>query len=186
MMDAKEKKILDAATQLFSEKGLNFTMQDLASSLHMSKKSIYKLYDNKEDLLIRLIECGYAEIRQMKQKIISSDLDISEKLRKEMIALPDEFKVVNWAQMSGLEKKYPRAAAKLAEELDRNWEPTFALLDEGVRIGRFRRVNHNVLKTVFSSSISHFLSDTRMKESGLTYEMALEEMMNILMDGINA
>ena len=36
-MDLREQ-ILDTATQLFRTHGLNFTMQQVASSLHISKK----------------------------------------------------------------------------------------------------------------------------------------------------
>ena len=45
-MDLREQ-ILDTATQLFRTHGLNFTMQQVASSLHISKKTIYTVYPSK-------------------------------------------------------------------------------------------------------------------------------------------
>ena len=65
MMDETEQKIMNAAAALFAEKGLRFTMQELASSLHMSKKSIYKLYDNKICTGDEAAECRFCMQKRM-------------------------------------------------------------------------------------------------------------------------
>lgn len=184
MIDETETKILNAAAGLFAEKGLRFTMQELAASLHMSKKSIYKLYDNKEDLMLSLLENGFAMIHEQKEKIIASDLDVVEKLKKEMIALPDQFRMINWARLNELSTRYPKVAVRLNEELSRNWESDFKLIDEGIAEGKLRPFNKEVFKAMFTSSIEAFLHSERIAEGLITYQEAMEDMIDILVDGI--
>ena len=62
-MDLREQ-ILDTATQLFRTHGLNFTMQQVASSLHISKKTIYTVYPGKEALLMDMVDLLFARIHQ--------------------------------------------------------------------------------------------------------------------------
>ena len=54
-MDTK-KVILDEATKLFFDKGLNFTMDTLANNLKMSKRTIYSFVGNKENIISELID----------------------------------------------------------------------------------------------------------------------------------
>lgn len=185
-MDAIEQKILNAVADLFEEKGLRFTMQELASSLHMSKKSIYKLYDNKEDLMIRLIEDGFDMIHEQKEKIIASDLSTVEKLKQEMVALPDRFAMINWSRLNELGEKYPRAAARLEYELERNWESDFRLMDEGIARGELRPFSKELFKAMFTASIESLLKSEQIAEGVVTYQDALKAMIEILIDGIAA
>jgi AcrR family transcriptional regulator len=46
--------ILEGTIQVFNEKGLKFTMDDIASLLGMSKKTIYKVFRDKEELFFKM------------------------------------------------------------------------------------------------------------------------------------
>ena len=48
-MDNKTK-ILEATIKVFNKKGLKFTMDDIASELSMSKKTIYTVFKDKETM----------------------------------------------------------------------------------------------------------------------------------------
>ena len=50
------QQILDAAAQLFQAEGVNFTMQQVAAALHISKKTIYTVYPDKEALLTEMVD----------------------------------------------------------------------------------------------------------------------------------
>ena len=43
MMDSNKERILIATIKLFNEKGLKFTMDDIAAELKISKKTIYQI-----------------------------------------------------------------------------------------------------------------------------------------------
>ena len=50
-----EIKIVNATINIFKEKGVKFTMDDLANNLGVSKRTLYENIDSKETLL-NLIE----------------------------------------------------------------------------------------------------------------------------------
>lgn len=60
--------IIQEAINLYRIKGLSLTMNDIAQSLHIAKKTIYKYFDSKESLLQGVVEYGFALIQQKKDK----------------------------------------------------------------------------------------------------------------------
>ena len=49
-------RILDEAARQFDKKGIKFTMDDLARSLGMSKKTIYTVFEDKKSIMIDTID----------------------------------------------------------------------------------------------------------------------------------
>ena len=66
------EKVIQKATFLFSRDGIkNVSMDELASSLRISKRTIYQNFDNKEDILRNCILEEYKNLQQRFTKIIS-------------------------------------------------------------------------------------------------------------------
>ncbi len=66
------EKVIQKATFLFSRDGIkNVSMDELASSLRISKRTIYQNFDNKEDILRNCIIEEYKNLQQRFTKIIS-------------------------------------------------------------------------------------------------------------------
>lgn len=179
------KKIIAKAMKLFAQKGLSFTMQELAKSMHISKKTIYVYYQSKEQLLSDMVDDAFVSIHEKKNMILESDEDILIKLHKVIIALPDDYSALDLTQLKELEEKYPAVALKVHEHLNTGWEPTLKLLQEAMDTGVIRQVSLPVVKAMVSASIETFMSDrTIMKESRMTYTEILEEMISILLEGL--
>ena len=182
-MENKEK-ILAAAASLFARQGLSFTMQDLANELHMAKKTVYKLFPSKEALLQEVLEETFRRIQQEKARLAGSDLPYKEKLRKVMIALPEDIRVLDLRRLQPLAQRYPEVYHSLQHHLRSNWEPVYGLLEEGKRKGEIRDYDPVILRITVSACIESFLSGGELEEAGITYEEALERMMDIIMEGI--
>ena len=64
------KKIAATALQLFSTRGCRaVTMDDIASELHISKRTLYETYATKEDLLAECLMTAHAEIEERHRRI---------------------------------------------------------------------------------------------------------------------
>lgn len=177
-------RIADAAMEEFRASGLGFTMADVAGRLRISKKTIYKEYESKEKLLIGMLEQGYAEIHAQKKAILESGASLREKLRRVVIALPDEYRTLDFRQLEHIGDKYPMAARALKQQLTEGWEPTLALIREGMESGQLRPFNVSVFRLMVIGSIESFLNSGALQEEEISYEAALEAMMDILMDGL--
>jgi AcrR family transcriptional regulator len=176
--------ILQAATKQFQQKGLKFTMQDIADDLHIAKKTMYKLFPSKEVLLRDMIDNGFEKIHQEKARIMASDLEISEKIRQVITAFPDQYKVIDFSKLDELAVRYPDVAHTLTEHLETNWEPTLQLIQQGIEEGKIKPVNINVLRMVITASFERFLSTNGLEQAGIHYQDGLKAMMDIIMDGI--
>lgn len=63
-MDGREKKLVDIVLALFMDIGAKFKMEDVASRMGISKKTIYKEYGNKEDLIILVVRAIFESIER--------------------------------------------------------------------------------------------------------------------------
>ena len=186
-MDTLQSQILDSTAEIFSRSGLNFTMQDVAKEMHISKKTIYTAFPSKEELLNAMLDRGFELIHRAKDAILSSDMPPAEKLRKVMIALPDEFASLDYRQMDHLEEKYPMTAARLAYHLESNWEPVDRLIRQGMEEGWLRKdLDLPILKISFSATLRSFLFSSGLEQNQIPYTQALDRFMDLLMAGMLA
>jgi AcrR family transcriptional regulator len=76
-----EIKIMEAASERFMDAGLyKVTMDEIASDLRMSKKTVYKFFPSKEVLLKAIVQSMMRRIESEVQAIIFSDKPFEEKL----------------------------------------------------------------------------------------------------------
>ncbi|MDE7238934.1 MAG: TetR/AcrR family transcriptional regulator, partial [Lachnospiraceae bacterium] len=113
-------------------------------------------------------------------------LPIVEKIRKIMIVLPGRYENLNVRQIALLEQKYPKVYRQIQKRLESDWEPTIALLREGMAAGEIRRISIPVLKAMIEGTISQFFSRDVLAEENVSYAQALDAMMDIIMRGIEA
>lgn len=182
-MDGPDTKVICvAAMDLFRQEGLRFTMQQLAQKLHISKKTLYTCYASKEALLLDMIDDAFGAIHTRKQAILAENLPLEEKLRRVIIALPEEYAATNLCRMEELEEKFPAAAERVRLHLETGWEPTLALLEESRQAGLLRDVPFDILRTMIAGSIEAFLRDDTL--SAQEYANALETMIDIFLEGV--
>lgn len=182
-MDVREE-ILSAATELFHEKGLHFTMDDVAAQLHRAKKTIYRFYPSKEDLLSGLLTYGFEQIQHTKEEILKSDLPLEEKLARVLVAFPDVYQKLDFSKLNELGEKYPKIAQDLRRHLEDGWEPIIALMEEGVAQGKIRPVNLKVFRLIATADLEYFVSSNELERAGVKYHEALDSMVDIFMKGL--
>ncbi len=177
-------EILNVTMVLFREKGLHFTMNDVALRMHIAKKTIYKMYGSKEKLMIDAVNHGFQRIYDEKQSIISSDLDITEKISRVLIAMPEDMAAMDWLMLKGLDEKYPEVSALIRRHIESNWEPVIDLLRQGMDEGKIRNIDIQILRQIITVSIESFLGSDMLIRNNISYQNALETLADIIMKGI--
>lgn len=180
-----KENILEAALLLFNENGLRFTMDDLAQKMGMSKKTIYKIFRDKEEVLREMIQECFSSIKVGEKELYEDqELDLVEKLKRIIIVLPTKYQTMDFRQIYSLEDKYPNLMKQIEERLENDWEMTIDLLRQGMKEGRIRPISIPIFKAMVEGSIEHFLTRSMLMDEGIRYEEALKEMVGILVDGI--
>ena len=91
-MDRTEEtrqKILDSALHLFHEKGLRFTMDDIAADLSISKKTIYRIFEDKEALFCEVADTCFRSIKESERAVLEDPtLDTKTRLRALLGVMP--------------------------------------------------------------------------------------------------
>ena len=64
-----EEEILKGSIEVFKEKGIKFTMDDLSRNLGMSKRTLYEIVRSKELLLLNAVDDVFDSINKNKTKI---------------------------------------------------------------------------------------------------------------------
>jgi AcrR family transcriptional regulator len=89
-----KKKILEVASAIFSEKGINNTkVLEIATQAGISKKTIYKYFESKEELVKMVYYEFLLEINSKMDKLVSSDASFVNKLNGVIEILSQELKI---------------------------------------------------------------------------------------------
>ena len=87
---ALREEILKATIQVFNDKGLKFTMNDIAERMRISKKTLYKVFDDKEALFLATVDYIFDSIKQSEQRVVEDDaLGTVEKVHRILGVLPE-------------------------------------------------------------------------------------------------
>ncbi len=182
------KHVLDATVLVYSKLGPKFTMNDLAKELGMSKKTIYTIFQDKESLLYAMVDYFFDSVKESEEsaaRVVEGET-CTKRLKGIMSAMPDMYREVDFTQLYILQEKYPAVYKRIRERLESGWESTLSVIDEGVESGEFRPVNKLVFQLTFEAAIERFLVGDELQQNKLEYAKALDELVDIMVEGIRA
>ena len=184
---ALREEILEGTVLAFRNKGLKFTMDDIASLLGMSKKTIYTVFHDKEELFLAMVDYLFDSIKESERQVAQDpSLDTVEKIRRILGVLPESYRDVDFSRLYPLREKYPAIYRQVERRLETGWETTIALLEQGMAEGVIRPVKIPILKLMLEASLEQFFQRDVLVKNGIAYREALEEVVDILMEGIRA
>lgn len=105
--------ILEATIQAFQKKGLKFTMDDLASLLGISKKTIYTVFPDKNSLVLEMVDYCFSSIEESEQEVLQDlSLDTVGKIRAILGVLPEGYRELDLRQLYQLRRGIPKFMKK--------------------------------------------------------------------------
>jgi len=180
-----KNEILDGTMRVYSKLGMKFTMDDLAKELHISKKTIYKVYDDKESLMTSMAIRCFDEVKNLQIQIYSrEDLNISEKLKALLSAMPSNFEGIDFSLLYELRDKYPEVYAEVEHRLESGWELTFDIISKGIKQGIFKPFSYQIFKLMYTTTLESFFKYDFLNGNGMSYQEGLNNVADILINGI--
>ncbi len=133
--------ILDAAAQIFREKGFHgASMEDLATAVNLRKASLYHHVASKQDILLALLERALGMLTEHIAGIAGQEVPADQKMRQMMRAYlsalsdnPDLSSVLLFEHRS-LDKKSHAKHVPQRDKFEALWR---GVVEEGVRDGIF-------------------------------------------------
>ena len=183
-----KKRIMDEARSLFFRYGFGkVTMDEAAEALGMSKKTLYRHFPSKEELL-EAVTCGHMSACDVALKDICHRQDISpvERLKLTMRYITEIFSQMSEALVHDLRRNAPDIWKRVEEHRQKNIASYFgALIKEGRQKNQFRKdVDERLFILMYSTLVTHILNPEVL--SGLPQKPSLvyDTLCKVLFEGL--
>jgi len=188
-LSSKREKLLVRLIPYIQKQGISqMKMEDAAKCMDISKATMYKYFDSKDEIVGRLLE---QYVRFLSNLIL---LEAPQKLSSEKILQPseDELKVYNESfakvfrlmikqtfflsdiLLQDLNGSYPQLSVKLAQALDQFQKKLVAYFDSGIEFGMFYPIANTQLYLVQMDLMIRKLLDPKwLMMQNMTLKQAL-------------
>ena len=159
-MDLKDR-IIENASSLFFQKGVkSMTMSDIANELGISKRTLYEVFHDKEDLLENCISSHIEKADKSIQILADSSEDVIDTMMRIYARSLDEMRMINHSVMYDLKKYHSRLYKKVEENQRENATILLPLFEKGVKQGLIRSdVNFEIILWLVKSQFRALMSD---------------------------
>lgn len=131
-------RIIVKANEAFTANGIKcITMDDIATSVGISKRTLYEVFEDKESLLKEVVLKDHAEKNAFLETLIKESKDVLEVILVGFQKSIEVFHDTNKRFFEDL-KKYPEVYEMMKNNHDKDSESTVAFFKKGVSQGLFR------------------------------------------------
>lgn len=153
------KRILEVAAQEFRTKGIkSVKMDDIANLLSISKRTLYEIYDNKEQLLMESVREEFQDFdRRMQEVCENPDLNVIDiviefyklQIRRVSMVVPTYYYDL---------QKYPDILDWLNSQRSQRQSESTKFYEQGISEGLFRSdVNYDLISDVSNGVMDYVM-----------------------------
>lgn len=153
-----KNRVVKAATVAFCEKGIkNVRMDDIAADLSISKRTLYELFEDKEELLLEVMKAHNEEVKLFMADVIGKSENVLEVIFSFYVKATQEFQTINRLFFEET-KKYPKAVSYQEKVRKENHSATLAFYQKGVDEGIFRDdVNFRIIQVMMQGQMEQIM-----------------------------
>jgi AcrR family transcriptional regulator len=139
-----ETVILQTAYRLFTTQGIQlFTMDDIAARLAISKKTLYRFFTSRHDLVQQVSKLVADNYNQMMTAAGNEEVDNLQRVLRYLAVNVDFCKKTSLAFFADLQKHYPAEYTQLVNATNNITHPRILkVLEQGIVEGVFRGSIH--------------------------------------------
>ena len=179
-------KIAQAAVQEIAQRGLKFSIRDVAGRLGISTKTLYQHFESKEELVDHIVVQSIGNMVAEEEKLMKDDsIPLTDKLFLALTLLPQGVAFHDIRVMKELELRYPEQWRQIDAYMNTGWENIRLIIHEGAAAGIFRPFDVELFIQVYVGAL-YQLIDQYASGGRLTLQQALEQMVGFLMEGIRS
>lgn len=185
--EKKRQRFLDNADKIFLQYGYSrISVDELAVKLGISKRTLYKYFESKEQLLIEVIERKQRNHIEQMDKILAEDVDFITKMRNTAEFVTDQISQISVSFLDDLERSLPKVYEMLMDKDRHQIKRVFAdFLKIGVKEGVFRLdVPLDIVEGMYLNSVMNLLDAKYLIKSGHKPVDLYNWIIDILVHGI--
>ncbi len=183
-----KEKILLSTKEMFYKHGYSkVTMEEIASDLGISKKTLYKHFSNKEHILKEIVNSAKCEIETYVEILLDDKkTEFITKLQNFMAFVVSHFSHLSNPIVQDLVKNQPRVWKDIQEFRKKNAHDCFTrLIQQGIKSGVFRDdINSEVVTMLYFSAVHGMLNLETLSQLPITADEAYKIIVRVLFEGI--
>ncbi len=183
-----KERILVKAEEIFFQYGYTrVRMDEISDGLGISKKTLYKYFDSKEQLLREIVERMKLRIKTNCHIICDDqEMDFIHKLKKLMNYIAKQSSRLRGALPEDLQKNLPDIWNGINEYRKQEAFTKFSdLIEEGVRKGAFRKdIDQQIIVLMYVNAISELVRPNVLANLPYTGDQVFETIIKIMFEGI--
>jgi len=181
------QRIVEVATEYFMKHGFSkVTTDDIANELGMSKKTLYKHFPTKEDILREAVQVQMHEWTIRTSFLNDPEIKVIEKLRRLMLLAAGQYSKMGRTFLEDIKRNAPHIWKEVNE-----WRNTYILtvfrkfFREGVQQGVFRTdIPDHLAVLIYATTIQQMLNPDRVTELPYSAGEICEAVMKIVYEGV--
>ncbi len=179
----RERIIQSAGQEILKYGFRKFTIDDLASNLGISKKTIYKYFNSKNEIISSVLD-NYLEMdMSTRGELLRASSGTAEKLQA-MLSSSLQTMVPTWL-LAELQQYFPQEWAKCEASLQFQKVQTINIFKAGIQSGELRpEIDPALLDAVIQASTSALMDYRFLTEHDLTLDQALTKFLSLIFYGI--
>lgn len=144
--------ILEGAARALEEKGADFTMDYLAKSIHISKRTIYEKYSSKEEIIALIFKIKMRDIHEQHRQILADEkLTLEEKLVAYFTVHSRVFNIFETDKIRLIFEKVPVLISKLQEDISNDWDLLHDFMATEIKKKTVREIDIDTFILTFQS-----------------------------------
>ncbi|MGO4183537.1 TetR/AcrR family transcriptional regulator [Paenibacillus sp. TAF43_2] len=178
-------RIMKAFIEEIHDKGIKFTMDDLASRLGISKRTLYEHFPSKVSILEALIAQTLGEFDE-KTALITQDasLSIIEKIRGIVTLLTKHYELYDIRILEQMKRYYPEQWKKIDDALTDDWDALRSVIEQGIHEGIIVDKNISVIMKLMIDAANSTLDQRFYQKNEITLSEALSTIVDIILFGL--
>ncbi len=184
--DGEKEIILDYARGKFISEGFfKTTMDELACELGVSKKTIYKFFPSKENLVEAVAESQISNITCDMEKVIDEKVNVVTKFAKIFDVYSSRIMCCSEKWYKDLQVHAPHIWQRIEKvRSERINESLNKLLKQGKREGLINNIPPEIVVTSFIATIRSVMNPDFVSQNKFTMREAFEYSFEMLLNGI--
>ncbi len=185
--DEKEERIIRESTHIFMRYGIkSVNMDDIASRLGVSKKTLYKYVSDKADLVERVLHFQSHLEDEILKEIGSKNLNAIDENFEILGMVMNMVKDIHPSVLFDLQKYHPELMRKMEEERNETIQSTLKNnLKKGVAEGLYRTdLNTDFIASIYVSAVESIFRELSFENAGLSFQDLYLELFRYHIRGI--
>jgi AcrR family transcriptional regulator len=184
--DARERIVRAAGKHFFVHGFRRVTMDDLARSLGMSKKTLYSHFPSKADLLRALLLDKFRRIEADLEAVVSESADVQQSLRRLLATVQRQAAEIHPPFLRDIERDAPELFQLVEERRKQFIERHFGeLFARGRREGIIRKdIPVRTMIEILLGAVHVVVSPAKLHELGLTPKAAIAAILTVVLEGV--